>query len=121
MVGLAVVTLVLVGVPWALKLVSAPELGEPCGAGFDCAALDGRCVVGEKGSYCTSVCEGDEDCPVSGYCGVPPHDPWRLWFSPSLMSERVCVPGDPPAGPLAIDDVMPGGDPGAQFRPRARK
>ncbi|PRQ00575.1 hypothetical protein [Enhygromyxa salina] len=91
---LVVITVVLVGVPWAFKLLSAPSIGQPCGGGFDCAALDGRCVVGDKGSYCTVVCEGDEDCPGKGYCGVPPHDTWRLWFAPSPMSERVCVPRD---------------------------
>ncbi|KIG13142.1 hypothetical protein DB30_00520 [Enhygromyxa salina] len=94
MLCLGLITLVLVGAPWAFKLFSAPAIGQPCGGGFDCEALDGRCVVGEKGSYCTVVCEADEDCPGGGYCGLPPHDTWRLWFAASPMSERVCVPHD---------------------------
>lgn len=108
MLCLAVITLVLVGVPWAFKLASAPALGQPCGGGFDCAALDGRCVVGEKGSYCTVVCEQDGDCPGGAYCGVPPFDPWRIWFSTSPMSERVCVPGVRPAQPPVAKVAMPG-------------
>jgi hypothetical protein len=118
MLVLAVVTVVLVGVPWAFKLASAPGLGRACGGGFDCAALDGRCVVGAKGSYCTVVCEGDEDCPGGGYCGVPPDDLWRLWFSPSPLSEQVCVPGDRPAQPLEHDAAMPGDDPPADASQR---
>lgn len=113
---LAVITVVLVGVPWGFKLGSEPGLGQVCGGGFDCAALDGRCVAGENGSYCTVVCERDQDCPDSGYCGVPPHDAWRVWFSKSPMSEQVCVPGEA-AGPIEVGEAMPGDDPGAQFRP----
>jgi hypothetical protein len=108
---------VLVGLPWTLKLVTAPGLGQPCGAGFDCAALDGRCVEGEHGGYCTVTCESDADCPSSGYCGIPPHDRWQRWFSASVMSERFCVPGPRPAEPLAIDAIIPGADPGVH-RPR---
>jgi hypothetical protein len=93
LLALSVAALVLVGVPWSFKLLTAPALGEPCGDGFDCAALDGRCVRGESDSYCTITCEGDDDCPSSGHCGVPPHDAWQLWFAESRMSERFCVPG----------------------------
>ena len=53
LLALSVAALVLVGVPWSFKLLTAPALGEPCGDGFDCAALDGRCVRGESESYCT--------------------------------------------------------------------
>lgn len=94
--ALVVAAVVLVGVPWTFKLATAPSLGEPCGDGFDCAALDGRCVRGETESYCTITCDGDDDCPSSGHCGVPPHDPWQRWFAPSRMSERFCVPGPRP-------------------------
>lgn len=117
MLALAAVAAVLVGVPWAFKLAAAPELGQACGGAFDCAALDGRCVAGERGRYCTIVCEQDGDCPDSGHCGQPPHDGWRLWFSTSPMSERVCVPGPRPATPIVIDPRMPGTKPGVQFRP----
>lgn len=94
--ALIVATLVLVGVPWSFKLLTAPGLGEPCGDGFDCAALDGRCVRGEAESYCTITCDDDGDCPSGGHCGVPPHDPWQRWFAASVMSERFCVPGPRP-------------------------
>lgn len=94
---LALIALVLVGVPWAFKLGMAQELGKACGGGFDCEALDGRCVVGEEGRFCTVVCESDADCPDTGHCGVPPHDEWRVWHSTSEMSEQVCVPGPRPA------------------------
>jgi hypothetical protein len=98
LLALGLTAIVLVGVPWSFKLLAAPALGDPCGDGFDCAALDGRCVQGETGSYCTITCEGDDECPSSGHCGVPPHDPWQQWFAKSRMSERFCVPG-PPAMP----------------------
>jgi hypothetical protein len=94
--ALSVTAIVLVGVPWSFKLSTAPALGEPCGDGFDCAALQGRCVRGETESYCTITCSSDAECPSSGHCGVPPHDPWQLWFAPSRMSERFCVPGPRP-------------------------
>ncbi len=94
---------VLIGVPWGLKLASAPAMGEPCGGGFDCAALDGRCVQGEQGKFCTRVCTSDEQCPSEGHCGVPVHDRWALWFSASVMSERVCVPGPRPE--VRVDGV----------------
>lgn len=94
--ALAVTAIVLVGVPWSFKLLTAPALGDPCGNGFDCAALDGRCVRGESGRYCTITCEGDDECPSSGHCGVPPHDAWQRWFAASRMSERFCVPGPRP-------------------------
>lgn len=99
LLALSVTALVLVGVPWSFKLISAPKLGDPCGDGFDCAALDGRCVRGESGSYCTITCEADDECPSSGHCGVPPHDPWQQWFAKSRMSERFCVPGPRPEQP----------------------
>ena len=103
LLALGITAVVLVGVPWTLKLATAPSLGEPCGDGFDCAALDGRCVRGETDSYCTITCDGDDDCPSSGHCGVPPHDPWQRWFAESPMSERFCVPGPRPEhGPEPI-------------------
>ena len=114
---LGVFALVLVGVPWTFKLATAQPLGQPCGGGFDCQALDGRCVKGEEGEFCTKVCESDSDCPDSAHCGVPPHDPWRRWFAASPMSERVCVPGPAPEQPLEAPEAMPGSEPGAQFRP----
>ncbi|PRP91228.1 hypothetical protein ENSA5_57030 [Enhygromyxa salina] len=114
--ALAVATVVLVGLPWAFKLLTAPALGEACGGGFDCAALDGRCVGGEDGRYCTRTCEVDEDCPKAAHCGVPPHDPWLVWFSTSPMSEDVCVPGPRPAQPVEASEVMPG----AKAMPKAR-
>jgi hypothetical protein len=115
--ALGLTALVLVGVPWAFKLLTAPKLGEPCGHGFDCAALDGRCVLGEHGGYCTRTCEDDPDCPASGHCGVPPHDPWQRWFASSELSERFCVPGPRPDQPLERTEAMPGTEAGAQFRP----
>jgi hypothetical protein len=108
--ALCLTAIVLVGGPWTLKLLTAPALGEPCGGGFDCAALDGRCVLGESGSYCTITCSGDEDCPSSGHCGVPPHDLWQQWFAASRISERFCVPGprpEPGAGPIAAPEAKP--------------
>ncbi len=117
LLALAVTALVLVGVPWAFKLLSAPKLGDSCGGGFDCAALHGRCVAGEQGRYCTVTCEADEDCPSKSHCGVPPHDLWLVWFSPSPLSERVCVPGPRPAQPLDVSEAMPGVKPGAKPRP----
>lgn len=114
--ALGVIAAVLVGVPWGFKIAMAPELGEPCGSGFDCAPLDGRCVVGESGRYCTFVCETDADCPDSGHCGQPPHDSWRVWFSTSPMSETVCVPGPRPSQAPSLD-ARPGAKPGVQFRP----
>ncbi len=118
LLALAVVAFTLIAVPWTFKLTTAPKLGQPCGGGFDCAALDGRCVEGEHGRFCTVTCEDDGDCPSSGYCGIPPHDRWQRWFSPSVMSERFCVPGERPAQPLEIDSKLPGaGEAGAQFRP----
>jgi len=116
-VALGLSAAVLVGVPWAFKLVGAPGIGQPCGGGFDCAALDGRCVMGEDGEFCTVVCEADGDCPATGHCGVPPHDPWLRWFASSPMSERVCVPGPAPAQPVESLETMPGNEAGAQFRP----
>ena len=116
MLVLGLTALVLVGVPWAFKLLSAPGLGQPCGGGFDCAALDGRCVLGEEGPFCTIVCELDSECPATGHCGVPVHDPWRRWFSASPMSERVCVPGPRPEQPLETIEAMPGTE-AAQSRP----
>lgn len=103
--ALSITALVLVGIPWALKLSTAPALGEPCGHGFDCAAPDGRCVRGESESYCTITCKSDEECPSTGHCGVPPHDPWQRWFATSPISERFCVPGPRPersAEPIAM-------------------
>lgn len=107
--ALSITALVLVGVPWSFKLLTAPALGEPCGDGFDCAALDGRCVRGESESYCTITCEGDDDCPSSGHCGVPPHDAWQLWFAQSRMSERFCVPG-PRTQQVGEPAAMPNAD-----------
>ena len=110
---LVAIAAVLVGVPWAFKLATAPKLGQPCGGGFDCAALDGRCVEGAHGKFCTVTCETDADCPSSGYCGVPPHDRWQRWFAPSVVSERFCVPGAKPSEPLELGPGagMPGADP----------
>lgn len=108
---LALTALVLVGVPWAFKLGMAPGLGQACGGGFDCEALDGRCVTGKDGQFCTVVCEADSDCPASGHCGVPPHDPWLLWFSTSPMSEQVCVPGPRPLASPTAPQAMPGAKP----------
>jgi hypothetical protein len=108
LLALTLTALVLVGVPWSFKLLTAPALGGPCGNGFDCAALDGRCVRGESGSYCTITCEADDECPSGGHCGVPPHDPWQRWFSRSRMSERFCVPGPRPQqanDPVAMPDA----------------
>lgn len=113
MLALGLTAVVLIGVPWTFKLAMAPKLGQPCGGGFDCQALDGRCVEGEHGPFCTSVCEDDSDCPSSGYCGIPPHDRWQRWFSTSVVSERFCVPGARPAQPLEIDPALPG-SPGDQ-------
>jgi hypothetical protein len=96
LLALSLTAVVLVGVPWSFKLLTAPALGDPCGNGFDCAALDGRCVRGEAGSYCTITCDGDDACPSGSHCGVPPHDPWQRWFAASRMSERFCVPGPQP-------------------------
>jgi hypothetical protein len=110
LLALSVTVLVLVGVPWSFKLLTAPALGDPCGNGFDCAALDGRCVRGESGSYCTITCDGDDDCPSSAHCGVPPHDPWQRWFAQSRMSERFCVPGPSPQQapePSEMPDAKP--------------
>lgn len=106
---------VVVGIPWAFKLLMAPPIGAPCGGGFDCRALDGRCVIGEHGSYCTNTCESDDECPSSGHCGIPEHDPWRVWFSASPMSERFCVPGPRPPEAAPGERVMPGAMPEAQF------
>jgi hypothetical protein len=106
--ALSMTALVLVGVPWSFKLAMAPSLGEPCGDGFDCAALDGRCVRGEVEPYCTITCDADEDCPESGHCGVPPHDPWQRWFAQSVISERFCVPGPRPnqtSEPVAMPEA----------------
>lgn len=116
--ALSVALLFVVGIPWSLKLISAPELGAPCGGGFDCAALNGRCVIGEHGQYCTITCERDDECPSSGHCGVPMHDPWRRWFAASPMSERFCVPGPRPSKAEATSDplALPGEAPAeAQF------
>ncbi|NVB38744.1 hypothetical protein G6O69_12965 [Pseudenhygromyxa sp. WMMC2535] len=112
---LTLVGLVLALVPWIFKLTMAPGLGEPCGKGFDCAALDGRCVQGAEGPYCTRSCESDAQCPSSGHCGVPVDDPWMLWFSASEMSERFCVPGPRPEQPPEATSRP--GEAGAQFRP----
>jgi hypothetical protein len=118
MLALGLTAIVLIGVPWTLKLVTAPKLGQPCGGGFDCQALDGRCIEGEHGRFCTVACEADSDCPSSGYCGIPPHDRWQRWFSTSVVSERFCVPGPRPEQPIDIDPALPGsGEPGVQFRP----
>ncbi len=118
MLSLGLVAIVLIAVPWTLKLVMTPKLGQPCGGGFDCAALDGRCVEGEHGRFCTVTCEDDSDCPSSGYCGIPPHDRWQRWFSTSVVSERYCIPGKRPAQPLEVESAQPGsGEAGAQFRP----
>jgi len=105
--ALGVTAVVLLALPWGLKLGLAPAVGEPCGGGFDCAALRGRCVVGEHGRFCTVTCAQDSDCPSSGHCGIPPHDRWQRWFSTSELSERVCVPGPRPEQPLAVDGAMP--------------
>ena len=91
--ALALLTGLVCLVPWLFKLASAPGIGEPCGRAFDCAALDGRCVQGETGRYCTVTCERDEDCPSASHCGVPPHDLARQEFSASALSEQSCVPG----------------------------
>lgn len=94
--ALVLVALVLIGVPWAFKLLGHEALGEPCEGGFDCAPISGRCVLGEEGHFCTKTCSRDDECPSSGHCGVPIHDPARLAFSASPISETVCVPGPPP-------------------------
>ena len=118
MLALGLTATVLLAIPWTLKLTTAPALGEPCGYGFDCQALDGRCVEGEHGRFCTITCEADSDCPSSGHCGIPPHDRWQRWFSTSVLSERFCVPGPRPEQPLEIPEAIPGsGEAGAQFRP----
>ncbi len=96
MLTLGLVAVVLVGVPWGFKLATGERLGEPCEGGFDCEALDGRCVMGEHGRFCTITCEEDSECPSSGHCGVPPYDGWQVWFSASVVSERFCVPGARP-------------------------
>lgn len=105
MLALAVTAVVLLGLPWGLKLTMAPEIGEPCGGGFDCRALDGRCVAGEHGRFCTVTCEDDAACPRSSYCGTPPHDRWLRWFSTSELSERFCVPGPGPLESFAPPDI----------------
>lgn len=117
LLALGVTALVLVGVPWTFKLAAAPKLGDSCGGGFDCAALDGRCVLGKSGGFCTKVCSSDAECPSQSHCGVPPHDPWQRWFASSPLSERVCVPGPAPREPLDASEAMPGSEAGVQFRP----
>lgn len=114
--ALGLTAAVLIAVPWSFKLLTAPGLGEPCGNGFDCRALDGRCVAGEHGRFCTITCESDAECPSSGHCGIPPHDRWQQWFSTSVLSERVCVPGARPEQPIAVPVAMPGSGE-AQFGP----
>jgi hypothetical protein len=94
--ALLLVGVVLLGVPWSLKLFAHERLGESCEGGFDCAVLDGRCVRGEDGYFCTKVCSSDDECPSSGHCGVPVHDPARAAFSVSPLSETLCVPGPRP-------------------------
>lgn len=115
--ALGLTAVVLIAMPWTFKLASAPELGEPCGNGFDCAALDGRCIEGANGRFCTITCEVDSDCPSSGHCGIPPHDEWQQWFSTSVMSERFCVPGPRPEQAIVVPAAIPGAEAGAQFRP----
>ena len=115
--ALGLTAVVLIAVPWTFKLATAPKLGEPCGNGFDCAALDGRCIEGANGRFCTITCEVDSDCPSSGYCGIPPHDEWQQWFSTSVMSERFCVPGPRPDPAIVVPAAIPGAEAGAQFRP----
>lgn len=116
MLALGLIAVVLIAIPWTFKLATAPELGQPCGSGFDCAALDGRCIQGQHGQFCTRSCESDSECPSSGHCGIPPHDRWQQWFSRSVMSQRFCVPGPRPATPLEIPEDIPGAGE-AQFRP----
>jgi hypothetical protein len=113
---LALIALVLIAVPWTFKLATAPALGEPCGNGFDCAALQGRCIQGKDVQFCTITCDDDSQCPSTGHCGIPPYDRWQRWFSSSVMSERFCVPGPRPATPLEIPEGIPGAGE-AQFRP----
>jgi hypothetical protein len=108
MLALLVISTVLVTVPWAFKLLTSPAVGQPCGGGFDCRALDGRCVMGEHGRFCTVTCEDDSDCPSSAHCGIPPHDRWLVWFSTSVLSERFCVPGPRPVQPIVVPDKLPG-------------
>jgi hypothetical protein len=108
MLAFGLIGFVLVAVPWAFKLATAPGLGQPCGGGFDCEALDGRCIQGEHGKFCSQTCTDDSECPSSGYCGIPPHDQWQRWFSASVMSERFCVPGERPPDRLEIDATIPG-------------
>jgi hypothetical protein len=112
--SLSVALFVVIGIPWSFKILLAPPLGGPCTGGFDCAPLHGRCVLGENGRYCTITCESDDACPSSGHCGVPKHDPWRVWFAKSPMSERFCVPGPRPTTPEA-EATIPGAVPEAQF------
>ena len=108
MLALGLIAVVLIAIPWAFKLATASELGQPCGNDFDCAALDGRCIEGEHRRFCTISCERDSECPSTGHCGIPPHDRWQRWFSRSVMSERFCVPGPRPATPLEIIESIPG-------------
>jgi hypothetical protein len=115
-VVLGLIAAVLIGVPWAFKLATAPALGMPCGNDFDCAALDGRCIDGEQGRFCTITCEADSECPSAGHCGIPAHDRWQQWFSSSVLSERFCVPGPRPEHAIEIPDAIPGAGE-AQFRP----
>ena len=91
--SLALVALVLAAVPWAFKLAGAEAIGESCEGGFDCALIDGRCVQGEEGRFCTIVCESDGDCPSGGYCGLPPHDAFEQAAAGTSRAETVCVPG----------------------------
>ncbi len=105
--ALLVIAVVLIAVPWSFKLANQGQLGESCEGGFDCALGSGRCVMGEQGRFCTSVCTADEQCPGNAHCGVPPHDYDRVWYSASVLSETVCVPGPRPAHPPSIADFQP--------------
>lgn len=100
------IALVLIGVPWGLKLSSTPELGASCEGGFDCAVIEGRCVQGKDGRFCTKVCTDDAQCPSNSHCGIPPHDIHQVEFSVSPVSERFCIPGPRPAKPPSLDDFQ---------------
>ncbi|GMV41964.1 MAG: hypothetical protein AMXMBFR64_36800 [Myxococcales bacterium] len=56
------------------------DLCKPCGNDLECGAKDDKCrVVGASGTFCTTSCDLDEDCPADfaclpddkgvGYCG----------------------------------------------------
>ena len=60
----------------------------PCMEAADCQAIDGVCVTfGAAGSFCTSPCADDGDCPVGATCSS-----YLLGRGPEAHQVDVCLP-----------------------------